>query len=352
MAGLGSELALLRVRVLRLVAATVVLAAGVVGCSSAPKTVAVAVPCPASAQPPAAAVVHDAAPAVPTHGAYFGAFTLAGDFSQPSFASSVTDLQTEICRPLAIVHSYLQWKQPFPLASQLTASRSGQTILLSWTGTDLAAMASGADDTEIRAVAAQVASLHSPVFMELRWEMDRPNLRNIVGSPATFIAAWDHTRALFAQAKVHNASWVWCPTAVGFDRGTAPAYYPGASEVDWICTDAYPTPTGPVEQLSSELSSFLKWALPRGKPIMLGEIGVPESYSPSDRSDWINNAASLVKRTPLIKAVVYFDYNPVGHTADRDYRIEPGSAAAAALRALAADPWFNPLPSVRRGGGG
>jgi hypothetical protein len=75
---------------------------------------------------------------------------------------------------------------------------------------------------------------------------------------------------------------------------------------------------------------------------MLGEIGVPESYSASNRTDWINNAAELVKDTPLIKAVVYFDYNPVGHPATRDYRIEPGTPAASALRTLAADPWFQP----------
>jgi hypothetical protein len=324
-----------------LLAVAVVLCAVAAGCGGSTKTV-VTTPCPPSAQPPMAATTRDAAPRVPTHGAYFGAFALTGDFTQPSFIASVSQLQTEICRPLAIVHSYLRWTQQFPQQSQLKASRSGQTLLLSWTGTNLAEMASGADDAQIRAVADRVAALHSPVFVELRWEMDRPNLRGIVGSPATFISAWDHTRAVFAAAGVTNASWVWCPTAVGFDNGTAPAYYPGAKQVDWICTDAYPKPDGPVEQLSSELASFLKWAVPQGKPLMLGEIGVPESYSASNRTDWINNAAELVKDTPLIKAVVYFDYNPVGHAATRDYRIEPGTPAASALRTLAADPWFQP----------
>ncbi|HEX3823811.1 MAG TPA: hypothetical protein VHV79_05035 [Mycobacteriales bacterium] len=323
--------------------ATVVLGSIAVGCGGggAAKTAA-KTPCPTSAQPSIAAKTRDAPPRVPTHGAYFGAFALTGDFSQPSYVASVAQLQTEICRPLAIVHSYLRWKQKFPQQSQLTASRAGQTLLLSWTGTNLAEMASGADDAEIREIAGEVAALHSPVFVELRWEMDRPNLRTIVGSPTTFIAAWDHTRAVFAAAGVSNASWVWCPTAVGFDDDSAPAYYPGAKEVDWICTDAYPKPDGPVEQLSSELASFLKWAVPQRKPIMLGEIGVPESYNASKRTGWIDNAADLVKDTPLIKAVVYFDYNPEDHPATRDYRIEPSSPAAGALRSLAADPWFQP----------
>jgi hypothetical protein len=334
---------MMRSGALRVAAVVVVLAASAVGCSSAAKTTA---GCPSvTPRPPVSGRGHDAPPVVPTRGAYLGAFALTGAFTQQRFVASVAELQTEICRPLDIVHSYLRWQQPFPLDSQLSVSRSGQILLLSWTGTDTAAMASGADDAEIRRVAAEVASLHSPVFVELRWEMDRRNLAYVVHSPDTFIAAWDHTRAVFAQAGVRNASWVWCPTATGFDLGTAPAYYPGDNEVDWICTDAYPAPDGPVEQLKAELAAFLAWAAPRGKPIMLGEIGVPESYSPATRSSWINNAAAFVKQTPQIKAVVYFDYNPIGHSRSRDYLLAPGTPAAAAFRSLGADPWFQPSVS-------
>lgn len=329
----------------RVAAAVVLTVCCAVACSSAPakKT---ATQCRAAATHSAPTrTVSDAPPPVPETGAYLGAFSLdKPTFTQHQYLTSTAALEVAICRPLDIVHTYLQWDKPFPTESQLAASRRGQILLLSWTGTDMASMASGRDDAEIRTVAAEVASLRSPVFVELRWEMDRPNLRSIVGSPAVFIAAWDRARAVFAQAHVRNASWVWCPTATGFDRGDAPQYYPGGDEVDWICTDAYPTPGAPVEQLKTELATFLKWAEPQGKPLMLGEIGVPQNYPPDARADWISNAADFVKDTPQIKAVVYFNYNPVGHQATRDYRIEPGSRAAAALRALGADPWFNPKP--------
>jgi hypothetical protein len=344
--GLGSQLArLTRGTLFRLVAAIALAGGCAIGCASTASQPSAhckaAVPNTALAR-----TLSDAPPAVPARGAYFGAFALDGStFTQQQFISSVANLEIEICRPLAIVHSYLQWNKPFPSLGQLDASRSGQTILLSWTGTDMSAMASGADDQEILAVAREVSSLRSPVFVELRWEMDRPNLASVVHSPATFIAAWDRTRALFRQADVSNASWVWCPTATGFDRGVAPSYYPGASEVDWICTDAYPTPGGPVEQLKSEVAAFLTWAKGQGKPIMLGEIGVPQNYSSPARVKWIENAANFVEQTPQIKAVVYFDYNPVGHSSTRDYLITPGTPAAAALRALGADPWFNPSPT-------
>jgi hypothetical protein len=325
----------------RLAAAALLAAVLVVGCGSSGKTAA---GCSAQVpQPAPASSIPDVAPPVPTSGAYLGAFALNGRaFTQSAYIASTAALETEICRPLDIVHTYLQWNKPFPVQSELTASRSGQILLLSWTGADMAEMASGADDAEIRTVASEVASLHSPVFVELRWEMDRPNLASVVHSPATFIAAWDRTRAVFAAAGVHNASWVWCPTATGFDRGTAESYYPGAAEVNWICVDAYPRATGPVEGLHTELQAFLTWAKKQGKPLMLGEIGVPESYSPLDRSTWMRQAGDFVKATPQIKALVYFDYNPVGHSANRDYLLEPGSAALRAFRALSSDPWFRP----------
>jgi hypothetical protein len=332
---------LTRITALRL-AATIALCAGcAAGCGSSPKTTA---ECRTEvSQAAAAATPTDAPPPVPASGAYLGAFALDGTgFTQDHYTNSVVGLETDICRPLDIVHTYLRWDTPFPTKSQLTASRSGQTLLLSWTGTDMATMASGAADTEIRRVAAGVAALRSPVFVELRWEMDRPNLAATVHSAATFIAAWDHARSVFEQAGVTNASWVWCPTSTGFDRGYAPSYYPGASEVDWICTDAYPTPGGPVEQLKPELTAFLGWAARQDKPIMLGEIGVPQNYAPATRAAWINNAAKFVKQTPQIKAVVYFDYNPPGHTSTRDYLIASGTPAATALRQLGADKWFNP----------
>lgn len=297
----------------------------------------------AVASPVPTSRIFDGPPRVPTKGAYLGAFALSSPtFTQDAYISSTQQLETAICRRLAIVHSYLQWQKPFPVESEVDASHSGQILLLSWTGTDMAEMASGADDAEIRQVAAEIASLHTPVLLELRWEMERPNLASVVHSPATFIAGWDHTRAVFQQAGVTNASWVWCPTATGFAQGTAEAYYPGAAEVDWICTDAYPNPTGPVQSLQSELQPFLSWAGQQGKPLMLGEFGVPQSYSSDDRKSWLQDAATFIRHTPQIKAAVYFDYNPVGHHSDRDYWLEPGSSALAAFRDLANEPWFRP----------
>lgn len=294
-------------------------------------------------QPRPSTGISDHPPAVPVHGAYLGAAAFSGTlYTEDRRIASINNLQNAICRPLGIVHSYVPWQHEFPTASQLAATQAGQILLMSWTGTDMREMASGADDAEIRTVAREVAGLHAPVFVEFRWEMERPNLASVVHSPADFVAAWDHTRAIFDEVGVANASWVWCPTATGFDNGTAPAYYPGADQVDWICTDAYPQPPGAYEDLKDELRAFMAWAVPQGKPIMLGEIGVPLSYSPESRSQWIDRAAAYLTATPAIKAFVYFDLNPIGHDTNRDWYLPAGSEALAHFRTLANDPWFHP----------
>lgn len=319
-------------------AAVVMLLLACGACGSSSKSAACAPP----TQVPSGQIV-TGPPPVPATGAYLGAAALTGTvFTEERRIASVDALETAICRPFDIVHSYVPWKQPFPAASELAASRAGQILLMSWTGTDTREMASGADDDEIRKVATAVAALRTPVFVEFRWEMERLNLASVVHSPAAFIAAWDHTRAIFHEVGVTNASWVWCPTATGFDQGTAEAYYPGASEVDWICADAYPWPPGTYEDLQDELAAFMTWAVPQGKPIMLGEVGVPLSYSTQARNQWIDNAAKYLTSTPAIKAFVYFDFNPPGHATNRDWLLPVGSEALEHFRDLAAEPWFRP----------
>ena len=74
----------------------------------------------------------------------------------------------------------------------------------------------------------------------MRWEMDRPNLRadDVVGRRTTSRPGSTCGRSS-AEERADNVSWVWCPTAEGFIRGDAPAFYPGDDQVDWTCVDVY-----------------------------------------------------------------------------------------------------------------
>ena len=281
------------------------------------------------------------APATPARGAYLGAWVMPSVYSQPGRIAAVQALQREIGRRLDIVHIYVQQEAAFPTTSELAFLRQGSRLLVSWALNDSRGIAAGRYDALIRQKAKQVKALGKPIFLEWRWEMDRPNLRAEVGSPADYIAAWKHIRAIFAQQHVSNAAWVWCPTARGFANGTAGAYYPGNSEVDWVCADSYPG-LGGYRSFADVVGPFLAWAAHHPKPVMIGEYGVPASYTPQQRARWLRSAAQTVEANPQVKAMVYFDANPPGHLPNRSFALD-SPAAVQAFRSIADDRYFNPL---------
>jgi hypothetical protein len=106
--------------------------------------------------------------------------------------------------------------------------------------------------------------------------------------------------------------------------------------VDWICVDAYPG-RGPYRSFASTVQPFLEWASHHQKPIMIGEYGVPQSYTEQQRKQWLSDAAQTVKRDEQIRALVYFDADH-----DRSYSLHSGTPALQAFRAMATEPYFNP----------
>jgi hypothetical protein len=277
------------------------------------------------------------APTSPAQGAYLGAEVGPQVFTQVNEINAVDALQRQIGRKLSIVHTYLKWQAAFPTSSDVAFLNQGSILLISWAGTDTKQIISGAADGWIRTRARQIKALGKPVFLEWRWEMDRPNLRSQMHSGADFVAAWDHIRAIFASVGVHNAAWVWCPTAAGFADGQAAAFYPGDQEVDWVCADAYPQYTA-YQSFASTVDPFLSWASHYGKPVMIGEFGVPEPYGDQQRAQWLRAAEQRVLADPQIKALVYFDASPTGRGS-----FSLGDAAAlSAFRSIAQQPYFNP----------
>ena len=270
---------------------------------------------------PSGTVNPKTAPTPPAHGVYFGARIDPAIPTQVNDIAAVSALQQQIGRRLDIVHVYLKWQAPFPRLSDLTFMRQGAMLLLSWAGTDTQAIISGHYDSFIRQRAREIKATGRKIFLEWRWEMDRPNLRDEEHSPADYIAAWDHIRSIFIQEHVNNVAWVWCPTARGFAEGDAAAFYPGSKEVDWVCVDAYPG-VGPYRSFATIMQPFLKWAAHHPKPIMVGEYGVPQTYSPQQRAQWLSAAAQTVKQNPQIKALVYYDSN-----VQQDYSLDSGSQA-------------------------
>jgi hypothetical protein len=295
--------------------------------------------------PHSSAVKPSAAPLMPAKGAYFGAWVGPTDFTQQGRIQAVKALQQQIGRRLDIVHIYLRPDATFPTSSDLAFVHQGSMLLVSWALNDSRGIAAGQYDSTIRQRAREIKAIGKPVFLEWRWEMDRPNLRSQLGSPTDYIAAWKHIRRIFAEQHTENVAWVWCPTAHGFAGGYAGAYYPGDAEVDWVCADAYPRGTS-LHPFANVVQPFLDWASHHPKPIMIGEYGVPARYSPQERRQWLRSAAQTILSHPRIKALVYFD-GP-GVQPGSSFILDGGSLQA--FRGIAHNRYFNPreLPVARR----
>jgi beta-mannanase len=212
--------------------------------------------------------------------------------------------------------------------------------MVSWATGDNRSITAGRHDQLIRQQARAVRDLREPVLLRMRWEMDRPNLRATMWSGPDFVEAWKHVRRIFQQEQAANVSWVWCPTAEGFQRGDAAAFYPGDDQVDWTCVDVYAgTVFQPIGQL---MGPFLQWAAQRPKPIIIGEYGVAKAWGPDGRAAWLADAERTFKANRQIKAVAYFESNPAGNGPNKQFRLKGDKRAFQVFKKMTRDPYFNP----------
>ena len=291
---------------------------------------------PAAPRPAAAA----SAPGLelPASGAVLGAYVGVSGSQQPAARIAAFEaLQARTGQPLSLVHTYHTWTSSFPDAADTWAVSSGHGLLLSWNSTDTRTITAGTDDAMIATRARALAALKAPVLLEYRWEMDRPDLTSTLHSPQDYIAAWDHIRAIFRQQGASNVGFVWCPTASGFEKGRAAQWYPGDSEVDWLCADDYAGPS--YQPLSTTLAPFLTWAASHPKPILLGEIGADVDAA-GDQAAWVRALLTEAPAMPQIRAYVFFDdvyTDSGGQTSDLSFDT---SSSVAALAQLQRAPYF------------
>jgi hypothetical protein len=271
----------------------------------------------------------------PSTGALLGAWVKPESLTQKGRLRAVVDFEQKLGRRLDVVNTYRRFDENFFNASDESIAAGGSTLMLSWASTDTDEITAGADDDLIRARARELRAFGKPVLLRFRWEMDRPGLRDTVHSGASFIAAWRHVRAVFTAEGATNASWVWCPTAEGYNGGYAQQFYPGDDQVDWVCADVYAgQKLAPIGELSAGFLAFSDKH--PSKPAMLGEFGVARSWGDSRRAAWLRDADATFKAHPRIRAVMYFESD-----ANAGFDLAGDPQAFAAFRSLAREPYFN-----------
>jgi len=298
---------------------------------------------PAPAPAPAPGSIR-AALLAPARGAWFGFYAQTSVYSQRATQEAFTNLEAATGRTGDIDHWYEPWDDTFPTWRQPWDFSNGRIPMISWGKQRSDVILSGADDAYIAARADGIKALGKPVFLRWFWEMDFSDNLGYSQSPAAYVAAWRHIRAIFTARGATNVAWVWCPNASSFRTGSAQRYYPGDDAVDWICADGYNFyPDSSYREFEPIFAGFYAWASQRPKPLMIGEYG-DQSAGPGQRAAWLDAAhAALVQKFPRILAVVYFHSN-----SEHDWTLYDEPGALAAFRRMALDPYFNPPPIYPR----
>lgn len=320
-------------------------AAVLAGCTSPDRPAPKPTPSPDLSRPPTA-VADDRGPFAagpvepPESGAYLGAWIKPARFTQQGRVDAVGGIEEDLGRRFDIINTYRRFDELVGTDADREFVDRGATLMVSWATGDNRSITAGRHDELIREQARAVKELKKPLLLRMRWEMDRPNLRATMWSGPDYIAAWRHVRKIFKQERAKNVSWVWCPTAEGFVRGDAPAFYPGDDQVDWTCVDVY---AGNVFKPIGELMGpFLQWAAQRRKPIVIGEFGVARAWGSAGRAAWLRDAERTFKANPQIKAVTYFESDPDGNGPKQQFQLSDDPPAFKAFTQLTTDPYFNP----------
>lgn len=268
-------------------------------------------------------------------------------------AQSLSTLETQIGRKIAINTHYYDWADTFPGAAESADVAAGRTPHITWWGTSLSAITNGSQDAAIKARAASIKAFGAPVYIRWGAEMNG-NWYAWSGSangnnPAAFVAAWRRIHDLFVAAGATNVAWVWAPNADSHPGGTDTSswnnwrnYYPGDAYVDWVGIDGYNwgTTGGNTWQTMGQVMNPIYNDYAGKKPIMLAETGSVETGG--DKAAWIADAAAWMKSHPAVAAFVWFDTNQ--SSSGLDWRVDSSSTSLSAYRTVANDTYFSGLP--------
>jgi hypothetical protein len=309
---------------------------------------------------------HAAAP----ESVYWGAY-----ISGAPFDTTLLDVfEARMAKKMSIVHWGQPWQiaksfQPFQTSSMQRVRERGAIPMLNWGSWDLsegvtqpdyrlANITDGVFDSYISQWARDAKAWGQPFFLRFDHEMNGwwqfPWAEQINGNqPGDFVKAWRHVHDIFTDVGATNATWVWCPNISSAKTTPLSELYPGDSYVDWTCMDAYNwgTDGGNMWQTFAQLfggSDFGGYnshntyqellTLAPSKPIMLGEVASSEDGG--SKASWISDMleTQLPTAFPMIKAVVWMNWNIDDPSVS--WPIESSSGSQSAFAAGIAPPYY------------
>jgi hypothetical protein len=227
---------------------------------------------------------------------------------------------------VGIRNFFISWKTSFPAGKVKAIRAAGAVPLITWEpyleeirrDALLPAIAEGKYDVYIASFARRSAG--APLFIRFGHEpnSDWYGWSGTDKGPKTYVKAFRRVRNIFLSQGNTTSKFIF---SVNSEDVPAAAwnrfenYYPGDDAVDVVGLDAYNWGDGkeswqkwrtPGETLLTAYERTVK-AFP-GKPVFLTETGA--CANGGDKALWIEQLlASVEKRFPAIKAVVWFNYN-------------------------------------------
>ncbi|MGB9378273.1 MAG: glycosyl hydrolase [Mycobacteriales bacterium] len=305
------------------------------------------------AVPAEAAVARPTGPLSRASGAWFGALVNPDRGTPSSTPAEVKVLEDKFGRKLDIVNHFYTYTQIVGTQGEVWDIAGGRTPMVTWGATDTNAINNGSQDAFITSQAQKLKQLNAPVFLRYYHEPEGAYRKNIVHTPADYIAAWKHARALFAGAGATNVIWMFTTTAFAFrtvPNPSAPAFYPGDANVDWIAADGYnfaPNKPGSTWlSFQTVLGKWYAWASTKPRPLMVSEYGVMEDSSiPNHKATWYKDMMASVKTNmPLVQGVVAWSTENVKNGAVFNWNVDSSTQSFDAWKAMGIDPYFMPPP--------
>ncbi len=295
----------------------------------------------------------------------------AGARVNPSLGpTNINALETACGRTFALSMHYYTWADsaffpPQTFRQALSDDTAGHRIpVVSWNGTNLADILSGANNSAITNAALAMAAFQGPVLLRWAWEMNLagtngkawaylgypsdgsdPSPAQVAAAQTNFVSAWRQIRKIFDANGAANVIWLWNPGA-GNDSapgqsagGYTDGFYPGDAYVDWIGLDAYNRRDDTfADTYTVDPSYGYANMAAHAKPLLIGETGAYFTNEAHQITFLDAAAGSLRTNFPRLLGFMYFDANG---NEDWSLTIAGATSGLTAFSNLVNNPYLN-----------